>query len=103
MGREIKRVPVGYEWTLDRTPDPPEGPAWQLWETVSDGSPISPAFASADELAGWMSDPERGRDWVPQAVAAAFTAEGWAPSGFSTPTTGLVSGVEYVGRHAPNA
>lgn len=30
--------------------DPPTGDAWQLWETVSEGSPITPAFATADDL-----------------------------------------------------
>lgn len=78
--------------------DPPEGDGWQLWETVSEGSPISPVFATADDLAAWMSDPERGDRWVPQEVAAKFIAEGWAPSFvFGPETHGLVSGVEAIG------
>lgn len=78
--------------------EPPEGVGWQLWETVSEGSPISPVFATADELAAWMSDPERGRNWVPPEVAAKFIADGWAPSFVSSAAThGLVSGVEWVG------
>ncbi len=36
--------------------DPPEGEGWQLWETVSEGSPITPVCASADELAQWLFD-----------------------------------------------
>lgn len=77
---------------------PPEGEGWQLWETVSEGSPVSPVFATSDELAAWMSDPERGDRWVPQEVAAKFIAEGWAPSFVSGPGThGLVSGVEAAG------
>jgi len=77
--------------------EPPTGDGWQLWETVSEGSPVSPVFASADELASWMSDPERGSDWVPGGVAAKFIAAGWAPTGIATPETGVVSGVEFVG------
>lgn len=77
--------------------DPPEGEGWQLWETVSEGSPISPAFAAADGLVEWMSDPARGDRWVPAETAAKFVAEGWAPSFVSTPQTGLASGVEYTG------
>jgi hypothetical protein len=38
--------------------EPPKGPGWQLWETVSEGSPMSPVFATAPELAAWIS--ERG-------------------------------------------
>lgn len=83
--------------------EPPQGEGWQLWETVSSGSPISPVFATADDLAGWMSDPDRGSDWVPTATAAAFIAAGWAPSGISTPETGMVSGVEFIGHHSPSA
>lgn len=77
--------------------DPPEGEGWQLWETVSEGSPISPVVASADELAAWMSDPERGDRWVPTETARKFIEEGWAPTGVGSPSTGFVSGVEHVG------
>lgn len=79
--------------------DPPQGEGWQLWETVSEGSPISPVFATSDELAAWMSDPARGDRWVPPATAAKFIADGWAPSFVGTTTSGLVSGVEWVGHH----
>ena len=65
---------------------------------MSEGSPVSPVFATADGLAAWMSDPERGDRWVPQEVAAKFIADGWAPAFVSSARThGLVSGVEYVG------
>ena len=76
---------------------PPEGEGWQLWETVSEGSPISPVFATADALADWMSDLARGDRWVPKDVAVRFIAVGWAPTGISTPATGFVFGVEAVG------
>lgn len=36
--------------------EPPTGPGYQLWETVSEGSPISPVFATPEELARWVSD-----------------------------------------------
>lgn len=80
---------------------PPEGEGWQLWETVSEGSPMSPVFATAEDLAGWMSLPERDKhDWVPFDTALEFIREGWAPSLIATPETGVVSGVEFVGFHA---
>lgn len=81
---------------------PPEGEGWQLWSTISEGSPISPVFSSADGLAGWMSDPARGRDWVPQETAAKFIADGWAPTGAVTADGGAMSGVEYMGWTTPN-
>lgn len=79
--------------------EPPAGEGWQLWETVSEGSPMSPVFATADELATWMSDPERGRHWLPFPAAQKFIADGWAPSLVATPETGLISGAEWVGMH----
>lgn len=85
-----------------RPEEPPVGEGWQLWETVSEGSPISPVFATADDLASWMSDPERGRDWVPGDVAAKFIADGWAPSFMGT-DSGLVSGVEFMGSREDGA
>ena len=36
--------------------EPPEGIGWQLWETTSEGSPQSPVFASAEELADWAAE-----------------------------------------------
>ena len=80
-------------------PEIPEGTpyGWQMYETVSEGSPVSPVFATKELLAGWMSSPAAGRDQVAPDVAARFVAEGWAPSGFSSPQTGFISGVEWVG------
>ena len=77
--------------------DPPAGDGWQLWEQTSEGSPISPVFATADDLATWMSDPARGDQWVPGTVAASFIAQGWAPTLVADEHHGVVSGVEAVG------
>lgn len=32
---------------------PPEGDGYQLWETTSEGSPVSPVFGTLDELCEW--------------------------------------------------
>jgi hypothetical protein len=32
---------------------PPTGDGYQLWETTSEGSPVSPVFATMDELCAW--------------------------------------------------
>ena len=36
--------------------EPPSGGGWQLWETTSEGSPVSPVFATAGELAAWCEN-----------------------------------------------
>lgn len=33
--------------------EPPAGEGYQLWETCSEGSPISPVFPTLDELCDW--------------------------------------------------
>lgn len=45
--------PAQEAW--ERT-DPPEGEGYQLWETTSEGSPISPVFATLDELCEYAQD-----------------------------------------------
>ena len=109
MGRELKRVPMDFDWPIDeiwygyyhpytsllfchsdigiscdvckryakikgipidkdglcpefnvfygmpkRLPvDPPEGEGYQLWSTTIEGHPMSPVFATLDELCEW--------------------------------------------------
>lgn len=36
--------------------EPPEGEGFQLWETTSEGSPVSPVFKTLDELCEWCED-----------------------------------------------
>lgn len=79
--------------------EPPAGEGWQLWETVSEGSPISPVFDSPEGLAKWMSSP--AYTWgssTPMAYDSALrfiTGDGWAPSMVGT-SAGLVSGEQWV-------
>jgi hypothetical protein len=35
--------------------DPPEGPGYQLWETTSEGSPISPVFETLEDLCNYAA------------------------------------------------
>jgi hypothetical protein len=41
--------------------DPPAGEGWQLWETVSEGSPVTPVFPTADGLISHLVEVERYR------------------------------------------
>jgi hypothetical protein len=36
--------------------DPPTGEGFQLWETTSEGSPVSPVFETIEELCTWCAD-----------------------------------------------
>lgn len=92
MSRELKRVPMDFDWPLNKVwygylnspcnsecndckhyarlkglkyhsygcpdfnMDPPIGDGYQLWETTTEGSPISPVFSSPEELAEWCED-----------------------------------------------
>lgn len=64
--------------------DPPKGPWYQLWETVTEGSPMSPAFATPEELAHWLADNavSAGAEMTsPYETWLSFIkGPGWAPS-----------------------
>ncbi len=79
-----------------RRKEPPKGKGYQMWETVTEGSPISPVFADPDALAGWLAKNEGGtfQNW-----RKTIDAE-WVPSMIATPETGLITGVEAAGRGA---
>jgi hypothetical protein len=82
--------------------DPPTGDGWQLWETVSEGSPISPAFTSTGALAAWMAynDCTVGGPMPSFEAALRFVeAAGWAPS-FIGDNSGVVDGATWVGTHS---
>jgi hypothetical protein len=72
------------EWA--RT-DPPAGDGWQLWETVSEGSPITPVFATPEELAAHIASPQYAWHHPDRPIsleqATALVNAGWAPSGAS--------------------
>jgi hypothetical protein len=54
----------------------PVGTGYQMWETVSEGSPISPVFDTETKLAAWLVRHEGGSfaQWM------ATVKDGWAPS-----------------------
>lgn len=55
--------------------EPPVGEGWQLWETVSDGSPISPVFATSEVFSAYLA----GEGYSAAAIEG-FIESGWAPS-----------------------
>ena len=133
MGREIKIVPLDFDWPIgkiwalylistcmDENCDgcrraaklkgmefhsydcpkfnlgPPEGDGYQLWETTTEGSPVSPVFATPEELAEWLEFNKISSfahmtcsydQWL-----EFIKGPGWAPSAIIT-SNGLKSGV----------
>lgn len=75
--------------------EPPAGEGYQIWETVSEGSPISPVFSTPGDLARHMAGTTWGADKGTSCATWLKFIEGpgWAPSMVST-EKGLVSGVE---------
>ena len=80
--------------------DPPSGDWWQLWETTSEGSPVSPAFATPELLAVWLSTRRRSarerfnqpdlsyQDWLLFITECAS-----APAFYNDSKEGLLDGV----------
>lgn len=58
----------------------------QVWETVSEGTPVTPPFATREELIDYLVaggddwDRKRGRGGYSREQATAFVSAGWAPS-----------------------
>ena len=86
-------------WRCPKLPfcDPPDGPWYQMWETTTEGSPISPAFETPKELAQWLTDNEASASGSMTATynqwLAFIRGPGWAPSMIVDPEHGVRSGV----------
>ena len=91
--QDVVRCPYYY--------DPPAGEGWQVWENVSEGSPVSPVFATKEALIEHLTifgtDRYSGRP-LSQKAAENFVGQGWAPSGVGMRATDgstvLMSGAE---------
>lgn len=77
--------------------EPPIGTYYQLWETTSEGSPLSPPLETPEELAQWLtnnsvksfgSQVESYEIWL-----KFICGPKWAPSAVGAPNLGLRSGV----------
>lgn len=90
------KIPLA-EWLSDdgMPPDPRYYRPWrddeatwfQVWETVSEGSPVSPAFATREELVEYLvkhgdfwAQKRRERPPSRSAVEAFVLGDGWVPS-----------------------
>ncbi len=89
MGREIRRVPPNFTHPTDKAGEPIPGAhceilygidptscsAFQVYENVTEGTPVSPVFPSEELLVDWLL--QQGHS---QESARAFIARGFAPS-----------------------
>ena len=80
------------EWEYnpaDYMPEIPEGTplGYQLYETTSEGTPVSPVFATLEELAAYCGDPAND---VTVFASMTWTAEQWLAS-FKAGTTDVDS------------
>jgi len=98
------------KWHEDSEPDPrkymPDFPVelrthYQMYETCSEGTPISPVFDTPEKLARWLADNKASafadstatyNEWL-----SMIRGPGWAPSAVGIPGKGLVSGVVMAG------
>jgi len=112
MGREIRRVakdwvhpkdegdrsipllPFNY---MEKDSDPedympeiePEHTAFQIYENVSEGTPVSPVFETEDEMKAWLIE----KGYTEKAVEK-FVELGFAVSMTFTSSTGLIPGIQ---------
>ena len=80
-----------------------EATHFMMYENTTEGTPISPAFATPEELARWLADSGASAFAGQTATYEAWLStckSGSAPSAMFSPQTGLVSGVE--GINKPN-
>ena len=75
---------------------PPDERGYVVYQTVSEGTPITPTFATQEELIDWLAT--KGTAWdgpMSRAGAERFVRQQpYVPSGISTPATGLLTGLQ---------
>lgn len=91
-----------WEWANDPPdrayyrPWKDEDATWfQVWETVTEGTPITPPFATLRELEDHLV--AKGTDWEEpwcRKSAAAFCRVGWVPSLMWSPEDGVVQAMD---------
>jgi len=72
VSEELKTASENWQPT-----EPPTGEGYQMWESVSEGSPISPVLTTPESLALWLSErtDESFSTWM-----RFILGPGWAPS-----------------------
>jgi len=87
---------TSYDCPIFEAYEPPKGEGWQMWETTSEGSPISPVMESPEILAEWLVDNNAssfGRNTATYEQWLATIKAGWVISAVCD-SKGFRSGVE---------
>ena len=73
-----------------------EATHWVMYENVTEGTPLTPAFATREELVDFLSTQKDfwGKGPISRDAAEAFTQSGYAPSFVMGPGIGFKSGLE---------
>ena len=89
----FRELQENYEYT-----DPPTGDGYQLWETTSEGSAVSPVFSTPHDLATWLVRNPGGitSDTTYEEWMRFIEGPGWAPSLMAATGVGIMSGVKGV-------
>lgn len=74
-------------------PEFPTGDAWQMWQTVTEGGPVSPTLESPEQLAAWMRSTDRWSQLTEKQALDFVTGPGWAPTAISFGGGPVVDGV----------
>ena len=108
MGREVRRVASTWLHPLccedgeyepldaDCMPEESKGDWYMMYETCTEGTPMSPAFQTPEELARWLVENKASAFGNQEASYEAWLAtikRGWAVSAVIGPR-GMQSGVE---------
>lgn len=83
--------------------EPPTGDGWQVWETTSEGSPISPVFPDRESLILWLMSPDYNFGTsrpLTRKQAEHLADSAWAPTLVVTAATGPIPGEQYIGDEA---
>lgn len=88
--------PIEYNYMLSDVPEE-QCTMLMMYETCSEGTPISPAFDTPEELARWLADNKASAFGSMTATYEQWLAtckRGWAMSAMMDPEHGFRSGVE---------
>ena len=97
LRRHDEQRPDPDDYMPDFSDQDPETLGWCMYETTSEGTPISPVMKTPEDLARWLVDAHASafaRQTASYDAWMSTITNGWAPSAVFAPGRGLISGVE---------